>query len=112
MGSGEGGSCSVPGSISDEESRVSVSEVLVGVSASCWSGFGSLQGGRVEEEVEAALSWAPPSPALSSSPLTLRRFTGVAPSSSADNKQTVTERSHYSTSFTALTLNFSQSLLC
>nr|XP_033479628.1 uncharacterized protein LOC117255128 [Epinephelus lanceolatus] len=88
-GSGEGGSCSVPGSISEEESRVSVSEVLVGVSASWWSGFGSPQGGRAEEEeeeeeeVEATQSGAAASTALSSSLLTLRRFTGVAPSSSA-----------------------------
>lgn len=88
VGSGEGGSCSVPGSISEEESRVSVSEVLAGVSASWWSAFGSQQGGRdeaEEEEVEATQSAADAaSPALSSSLLTRRRFTGVAPSSSAD----------------------------
>lgn len=75
-GSGVGGSCSVPGSMSEDESRVSVSEVLVGVSASCWSGFTSLQGGREEEQSGAG------SPTLSSSLLTRRRLTGVAPSSS------------------------------
>lgn len=85
VGSGEGGSCSVPGSIREDESRVSVSEVLVGVSASWWSDFDSPQDGRAEEEeVDATQSGAAASLALSSSLLTLRRFTGVAPSSSAD----------------------------
>lgn len=78
-GSGVGGSCSVPGSIREDESRVSVSEVLADVSASWDSAFGSPQGGREEE---AAQSGGGASPSL----LTLRRFTGVAPSSSADRK--------------------------
>lgn len=78
VGSGVGGSCSVPGSMSEEESRVSVSEVLVGVNASCWSGFTSLHGGREEEQSDAG------SPTLSSSLLIRRRLTGVAPSSSTE----------------------------
>lgn len=77
-GSGVGGSCSVPGSMSEDESRVSVSEVLVGVNASCWSGFTSLHGGRDEEQSDAG------SPTLSSSLLIRRRLTGVAPSSSTE----------------------------
>lgn len=79
VGSGEGGSCSVPGSIR-EESLVSVSEVLVGVNAS-WSDFSSLQLGRAKEE--AATMQMEGSLTPSSSLHTLRRFTGVTPSSLA-----------------------------
>lgn len=89
-GSGEGGSCSVPGSIREDESRVSVSEVLVGVSASWWSGLGSLQDGTTEEEQEeeeeeeeATQREDEGSAPRSSSLLTLRRLTGVTSSSSA-----------------------------
>lgn len=90
-GSGDGGSCSVPGSISDEESRVSVSEVLVGVSASWWSDLDSTQVGSVDEEGPATQSTAAiVSLSRSSSLLNLRLLTGVASSSSTGNNHTYT----------------------
>lgn len=74
--SGEGGSCSVPGSMMDE-SLVSLSEVLVGVSASRGSALMS-----------------PMSTVCSSSLLTRRLFTGVAPSSSAGTGNSHCSHSH------------------
>lgn len=93
--SGEGGSCSVPGSMRDE-SRVSVSDVLLGVNASAGSAFCSEQETSAEE-VEAGqtpLTRAAlvvvllllHSAGRSPSPLTRRRFTGVAPSSSTERQ--------------------------
>lgn len=70
--SGEGGSCSVPGSMM-EESRVSLSEVLVGVNASRGSVF---------------ISLIQLSTVCSSSLLTRLLFTGVAPSSSVRKRKT------------------------
>lgn len=92
--SGEGGSCSVPGSIS-EESRVSVSEGLAGDrgGTSVGSALTSAAGASEEEEEAAVVTVTDgqpegieelvPSPGWSSPLLTRRRFTGVAPSSSA-----------------------------
>lgn len=89
--SGEGGSCSVPGSMSDE-SRVSVSEGLAGDRGGPSPGSAFISGPGANEEVEGPAVEGPategmvellvPSPGWSSPLLTRRRFTGVAPSSS------------------------------